>query len=376
MALTEIPSELSSTPSIVDNGNATAITIGSDESVALGGALTANGGIDVTGLATASEMTVSDTDDIRLRFLNGTTFKAGLQVATSTGDMISGSAVDDLAIRSQANMLFSAGGNTEAMRISGGNLLVGKTALEYENTAGHIFRNDGLQSSIRSGGNVADFNRLSSSGEIIRFSKDGETVGNISVISGDRMLFATADGLGLTLDKDNNRIVPSDATGGANSNVSLGSSGLEFKDIYLSGGAYLGGTAAANKLDSYEEGTWTPTTTGLTGLTIHTARYVKVGSLVSIDLRIAWTGSDQASGLLAFGLPFASSNPGTTSRTGVVFYSGTSLYSGAALSSHVSSGDNGVGFYATSGGGFAPVARHHVNGAYHWLVSFNYFTDL
>jgi hypothetical protein len=32
MALTEIPIELSSTPSIVDNGNATAITIGSDES--------------------------------------------------------------------------------------------------------------------------------------------------------------------------------------------------------------------------------------------------------------------------------------------------------------------------------------------------------
>ena len=33
MALTEIPSELSSTPSIVDNGDATAITIGTDESV-------------------------------------------------------------------------------------------------------------------------------------------------------------------------------------------------------------------------------------------------------------------------------------------------------------------------------------------------------
>ena len=37
MALTKTPIELSSTPSIVDNGNATAITIGSDESVALSG---------------------------------------------------------------------------------------------------------------------------------------------------------------------------------------------------------------------------------------------------------------------------------------------------------------------------------------------------
>jgi hypothetical protein len=91
---------------------------GSLSTLTVTGALTANGGIDVTGLATASEMTVSDTDDIRLRFLNGTTFKAGLQVVTSTGDMITGSAVDDLAIRSQANMLFSTNGNTERMRLN------------------------------------------------------------------------------------------------------------------------------------------------------------------------------------------------------------------------------------------------------------------
>jgi hypothetical protein len=31
-----------------------------------------------------------------------------------------------------------------------------------------------------------------------------------------------------------------------------------FKDLYLSGGVYLGGTGSANKLDDYEEGTWTP----------------------------------------------------------------------------------------------------------------------
>ena len=34
----------------------------------------------------------------------------------------------------------------------------------------------------------------------------------------------------------------------------LGASGGRFKDLYLSGGVYLGGTGAANKLDDYEEG--------------------------------------------------------------------------------------------------------------------------
>jgi len=40
MASTKVPIELSSTPGIVDNSNATAITIDSNENVALTGGLT------------------------------------------------------------------------------------------------------------------------------------------------------------------------------------------------------------------------------------------------------------------------------------------------------------------------------------------------
>jgi len=71
------------------------------------------------------DVDIDATDDLRLRFLNGGTFKGGIQVPTSTGDMISGSAVDDLAIRSQGNILFSSGGNIEHMRIQSGNVGIG-----------------------------------------------------------------------------------------------------------------------------------------------------------------------------------------------------------------------------------------------------------
>jgi hypothetical protein len=66
------------------------------------------------------------TDNLALRFYNSTSFKAGIQVPTTAGDMIAGSAVNDLAIRSQTNMLFATGGNSERMRISSaGNVGIG-----------------------------------------------------------------------------------------------------------------------------------------------------------------------------------------------------------------------------------------------------------
>ena len=80
-------------------------------------ALDVLGNANFTGTVTADAVEVDDTDDIRLRFLNASTFKAGLQVATTAGDMIATSAVDDLAIRSQSDILFATGGNTERMKI-------------------------------------------------------------------------------------------------------------------------------------------------------------------------------------------------------------------------------------------------------------------
>jgi hypothetical protein len=70
----------------------------------------------------------------------------------------------------------------------------------------------------------------------------------------------------------------------------------------------------ANTLDDYEEGTWTPSlnfggaTTGITYST-RTARYVKVGNLVYIDLFITLSSKGSATGsALITNLPFSSAN--------------------------------------------------------------------
>ena len=81
---------------------------------------------------------------------------------------------------------------------------------------------------------------LDADGGDIKIKDGGTDVGIISVVNSDRMVFATADGLGLQFDKDNNRIVPCDASGAYNNNVELGDSSLEFTNLWLSNNAYIG----------------------------------------------------------------------------------------------------------------------------------------
>jgi hypothetical protein len=86
-------------------------------------------------------------------------------------------------------------------------------------------------------------------------------------------------------------------------------------------GIYLGGTGAANLLDDYEEGTWTPTITNSTGsYTTQVGRYTKIGNLVYVNCNVntAFTNTGTTSQDIG-GLPFTCENVGSLFSVGTVF---------------------------------------------------------
>ena len=85
-------------------------------------------------------------------------------------------------------------------------------------------------------------------------------------------------------------------------------------DIVANGGIFLGGSAAANKLDDYEEGTWTPTITfggASVGMTYdaQVGAYTKIGDLVTVSAWVDLSAKGSSTGAAqGAGLPFTSGN--------------------------------------------------------------------
>jgi hypothetical protein len=100
---------------------------------------------------------------------------------------------------------------------------------------------------------------------------------------------------------------------------------------------FNGDTAAANELDDYEEGTFTPTIQGLSAAgTVsylrNTGRYTKIGNIVHItlDIKIDTVSVTPTGGLVFAALPFTSANvEGEFVYPGAVRFNGVSLPAGS-----------------------------------------------
>ena len=107
----------------------------------------------------------------------------------------------------------------------------------------------------------------------------------------------------------NSKAMPMKSGVVADGQSDLGSGSYRWKDLYLSGGAYLGGTTSDNHLDDYEEGSWTPVLqSGSTTRAITNAvgRYTKIGREVTVVGSFTRnTATSDAGHLRISGLPFS-----------------------------------------------------------------------
>ena len=125
-------------------------------------------------------------------------------------------------------------------------VLINKTSAGSANV-GAEFSSSG-SSMTRSGGTPLIINRTTNFGELIKFRKDNSDVGKID---------CTSAGIGI----------------------------------------YLGGTAAANNLDDYEEGTFTPTWTGSSSVSVASGNYgyyTKIGNVVTVHFGAVLSSSSNS----------------------------------------------------------------------------------
>jgi hypothetical protein len=211
------------------------------------------------------------------------------------------------------------------MRIdSGGNVLVGKTTIAGAfNTVGSEIRASGLVQSTVDGSKCIDLNRLSSDGDILGFSKAGTSVGSIGVDGGDNLYITGQTGNTGGIYMNDAAVSPAYQGSERDNYYNLGKAPARWKDLYLSGGVYLGGTGSANKLDDYEEGTWSPNFAAAGGgsltTTSNSAYYTKVGNLVTAWFdQLAWSSHNLTGTYLNItGLPFPLAGSRSVASPGV-----------------------------------------------------------
>ena len=259
--------------------------------------------IKKTGDAMAGALTNIDIDGTEL-------------VLDADGDTSIQASTDDIIV-------FDTGGSERARLDGSGNFFVSATATSgFQSSSSEsgsiIYGAGGIASNSASNDVPAVFNRLGNDGSIIQLKKDGSTVGNVGNSGGALFISAASTG-GLKytyLDGSSAVTQPCNTSGTVTDGThDLGSSGARFRNLYLGGGLYVGGTGSANYLDDYEEGTWTPAMNsgGSTlGIIADTAIYTKIGRFVHVQVYATSLASTTSSGFRISGLPYTNLSTGQT----------------------------------------------------------------
>lgn len=223
---------------------------------------------------------------------------------------------------------------------SSGRLLVGTSTARSNTFNGSVSQIFQIEGTTDTGRGAAIFSSSSTAGApgylVLGHQKSGSIGGNTALTDGDELGLISFQGSDGTEFVDGARIFAAvDGTSGANdlptrlvfSTTADGASSpteqlriTSNRYVRLASGTggiqFNGDTAAANALDDYEEGTWTPAFTGTTTnptvtYTYQNGYYTKIGNLVYIYLILTTSSVSGGSGTLTIsGLPYPADTTG------------------------------------------------------------------
>jgi len=288
-------------------------------------------GIDVTGEITADALTINS---------------SGVQIGTvlqSTSTTSARLALMDANTTAASQVGIGATGNTLGLYAAGGlpKVVVSATGIDVTGTAtmdGLTVANTAVIAGDFDGGTAATYIRLQDDTDNFLFGSNN-SLGNFLIKNetADAFRLSVANTGDISFYEDTGT-TPKFFWDASAESLGIGTSSPATAlsvvgDITTTGGVYLGGTGAANKLDDYEEGTFTPViadaVTGGNEATSTTAigKYTKVGNLVTIVvdmLNIDTTGLTTGVAIILRDVPFsAESAVGGVNYTGSVLGGGT-----------------------------------------------------
>ena len=149
-------------------------------------------------------------------------------------------------------------------------------------------------------------------------------------------------------------------------------------NIVASDGINIGGTAAANKLDDYETGSFTPTINfdgGTTGIAYgnQNGRYVKIGDFVftRVGIRLTSKGSSTG-GLKISGFPFVSESISYADATGAMSFAGMSLPNDSGMTIIMDNNQSRARLVYFNTAGEYVVTNSHVNNTSYFYATICY----
>ena len=218
---------------------------------------------------------------------NGTVFAPNVSLYPNS----SAPNADAAIFRPQDGHLGFVAAASERGRFAGGTFLVGKTS-SGTTTAGFEAQSSGLTAIVRDSNTPLYVGRNSNDGDIVVLRKGSTTAGTIGTFDNGVNLYIGSGDTGVTFNPNVNGILPHNPSTNAqlDNAIDLGYPTYRFKDLYLSGGVYLGGNGSTNLLDDYEEGTWTPTASGGYTVSSSSGAYTKIGRVVHLWGTVQFSG--------------------------------------------------------------------------------------